>query len=273
MRLFPHHIFTTLQRRLNPLVVGKCSVLKSMTRLLSGASTEPFAILQEHTLVLAGEVVEMGSVWQGWPSRASVPLLAYRAALRRHLGVILHQQLQTDVEEEQQDPLLYPYLAKSLGIIGAGPDSGRVLGAATSFGNLGASPSLDSGSSSGRHVPLLSTGGPFSGSWSKAPHNHGIDLGATVSFSMTAPPLSPGHTGGTDANTPDRGDRRDSRGSLDNYRSRSSSLGSGSGSGAGVVFIPASSPPTVGGLSVRSPLMRGGQNKQGYSSISLDDKV
>jgi hypothetical protein len=53
---------------------------------------EPFSILQEHTLVLAGESVDVGSVWQGWPSSGAQRLEDYRSALRRHLEVILHHQ-------------------------------------------------------------------------------------------------------------------------------------------------------------------------------------
>ncbi len=64
--------------RLNEMVIGDGCVLKSMSRLLSGASMEPHSILKEHTLVLAGEKVEVGSVWQGWPSRNQVNLSEHR---------------------------------------------------------------------------------------------------------------------------------------------------------------------------------------------------
>jgi hypothetical protein len=37
-----------------------------------------FSIMQEHTLVLAGDTVDSGSVWQGWPSNNITPLEIYR---------------------------------------------------------------------------------------------------------------------------------------------------------------------------------------------------
>jgi carbonic anhydrase/acetyltransferase-like protein (isoleucine patch superfamily) len=64
--------------RLNPVIVGKNCVLKSNTRLLSGAQMSDFSIMQEHTLVLAGDTVDSGSVWQGWPSNNITPLEIYR---------------------------------------------------------------------------------------------------------------------------------------------------------------------------------------------------
>ena len=60
---------------------------------------EPYSILQEHTLVLAGESVDVGSVWQGWPSSGAQRLEDYRAALRRHLEVILHHQARYEEAE------------------------------------------------------------------------------------------------------------------------------------------------------------------------------
>jgi hypothetical protein len=57
---------------LNQLIVGRGCVLKSGSRLLSGANMDGHAILLEHTLILAGETVEAGSVWQGWPSQKQV---------------------------------------------------------------------------------------------------------------------------------------------------------------------------------------------------------
>lgn len=53
-------------------------------------------MLQEHTLVLAGESVDCGTSWQGWPSRQQVGLESYRASLRRQLEVILRQQHDDD---------------------------------------------------------------------------------------------------------------------------------------------------------------------------------
>jgi acetyltransferase-like isoleucine patch superfamily enzyme len=84
------HINTRGIFRLNPVYVGRGAVLKSFTRLLSGASMEEKSILLEHTLVLAGEVAESGSVWQGWPSISQQNLIVHRqrvsAALDKSLA-------------------------------------------------------------------------------------------------------------------------------------------------------------------------------------------
>ena len=68
--------------RLNAVRVGKNSVLKSFTRLLSGSSMESRSILLEHTLVLAGETVESGSVWRGWPSVTQEALSVHRSRVK-----------------------------------------------------------------------------------------------------------------------------------------------------------------------------------------------
>ncbi|KAL1302911.1 hypothetical protein AAFC00_003235 [Neodothiora populina] len=52
---------------LNPLVVGDRSVLRSGSRLLSGANMGNDAVLLEHTLVMAGDIVDDGATYQGWP--------------------------------------------------------------------------------------------------------------------------------------------------------------------------------------------------------------
>lgn len=52
---------------LNPLVVGDRSVLRSGARLLSGANMGHDATLLEHTLVMAGDIVDDGVTYQGWP--------------------------------------------------------------------------------------------------------------------------------------------------------------------------------------------------------------
>lgn len=88
------HINTRGVFRLNPLVVGTGCVLKSMSRLLSGASMEPHSILLEHTLVLAGEQVEAGSVWQGWPNRSQIPLKDHRERVNGILDEISLQRVQ-----------------------------------------------------------------------------------------------------------------------------------------------------------------------------------
>lgn len=55
------------------------SVLKCNTRVLSGGSMDAHSILLEHTLVMAGEVVDCGSVWQGWPANSRHSLIQHRA--------------------------------------------------------------------------------------------------------------------------------------------------------------------------------------------------
>ena len=72
------HINTRGVFKLNPLNIGSQCVLKSNTRLLSGASMEDKSILLEHTLVLAGESVDGGTVWQGWPSDVQMSLKDYQ---------------------------------------------------------------------------------------------------------------------------------------------------------------------------------------------------
>lgn len=62
------HINSQHNFSLNPLSVGDRSVLRSGPRLLSGASVGANACLLEHTLIMAGDVVESGSTHQGWPA-------------------------------------------------------------------------------------------------------------------------------------------------------------------------------------------------------------
>lgn len=98
------HINTRGIFRLNPLSVGSGCVLKSMTRLLSGAAMEPHAVMQEHTLVLAGETVDSGSVWQGWPSKSQTSLESHRQVMQSLLddavsgAVLLDGRDRTDDE-------------------------------------------------------------------------------------------------------------------------------------------------------------------------------
>jgi hypothetical protein len=87
------HINTRGMFRLNPLSVGTGSVLKSMSRLLSGASMEAHTILMEHTLVLAGEEVQAGTVWQGWPNRSQTALKEHRAKINRLLDEVSMQRI------------------------------------------------------------------------------------------------------------------------------------------------------------------------------------
>ena len=62
------HINTRGKFDLNPLFVGDRSVLRTGSRLLSGARMEADSCLLEHTLVMAGDVVDAGSTSQGWPA-------------------------------------------------------------------------------------------------------------------------------------------------------------------------------------------------------------
>lgn len=62
------HINTRGKFDLNPLYVGDRSVLRSGSRLLSGARMESDTALLEHTLVMAGDIVDQGSTSQGWPA-------------------------------------------------------------------------------------------------------------------------------------------------------------------------------------------------------------
>ncbi|KAJ3020615.1 UNVERIFIED_CONTAM: hypothetical protein HDU68_010093 [Siphonaria sp. JEL0065] len=53
---------------LNELKIGESCVLKTDSRLLSGAEMEEGSKLLEHTLIVGGEVVDSGMVMQGWPA-------------------------------------------------------------------------------------------------------------------------------------------------------------------------------------------------------------
>ena len=62
------HINSRGNFSLNALSVGDRSALRSGSRLLSGASMAPDACLLEHTLIMAGDVAEEGTTYQGWPA-------------------------------------------------------------------------------------------------------------------------------------------------------------------------------------------------------------
>ena len=62
------HINSRGSFNLNPLVVGDRSVLRTGSRLLSGAAMGRDACLLEHTLVMAGDEAEDGATYQGWPA-------------------------------------------------------------------------------------------------------------------------------------------------------------------------------------------------------------
>ncbi|KAL4875621.1 hypothetical protein BJY04DRAFT_232342 [Aspergillus karnatakaensis] len=62
------HLNTRGEFELHPLVVGERSVLRTGSRLMSGACMGRDACLLEHTLVLSGDCVDDESVVQGWPA-------------------------------------------------------------------------------------------------------------------------------------------------------------------------------------------------------------
>ncbi|RDH32908.1 acetyl-CoA synthetase-like protein [Aspergillus welwitschiae] len=64
------HLNTRGEFELHPLRVGDRSVMRTGSRLLSGASMGEDACLLEHTLVLSGDHVEDGTTLQGWPAEA-----------------------------------------------------------------------------------------------------------------------------------------------------------------------------------------------------------
>ena len=53
---------------LNELLVGRGSVLRTGSRVLSGGVVGEGSVLLEHTLVMGGDVVDGGSTVQGWPA-------------------------------------------------------------------------------------------------------------------------------------------------------------------------------------------------------------
>ncbi|KAI0482944.1 hypothetical protein GGR56DRAFT_663621 [Xylariaceae sp. FL0804] len=62
------HINTRGHFALNPLRVGARSALRTGSRVLSGGACEDDACLLEHTLVMAGDIVDAGATMQGWPA-------------------------------------------------------------------------------------------------------------------------------------------------------------------------------------------------------------
>lgn len=85
------HINTRGKFDLNRLEIGARCVMRSGSRLLSGAQMKDDSALLEHTLVMGGDVVEKGWTMQGWP--------ADRFRARR---VVLDQVAQQD--QRQQSP-------------------------------------------------------------------------------------------------------------------------------------------------------------------------
>ncbi|UJR07117.1 hypothetical protein I4U23_011405 [Adineta vaga] len=83
---------------LNPLIIGNRCVLRSQSRLLSGASMENYSTLLEHTLVLNGDTADQGTIWQGWTAndttlkyhgkRVSMQIEYRRSIRNRHQSII-----------------------------------------------------------------------------------------------------------------------------------------------------------------------------------------
>ena len=67
------------------MVIGDYCVLKSNSRLISGASMDNNSILLEHTLILLGETVDSNSVYQGWPSEGGASLTEYNSLIDQKL--------------------------------------------------------------------------------------------------------------------------------------------------------------------------------------------
>lgn len=62
------HINTRGKFDLNRLEIGARCVMRSGSRLLSGAQMKDDSALLEHTLIMGGDVVEKGWTMQGWPA-------------------------------------------------------------------------------------------------------------------------------------------------------------------------------------------------------------
>jgi hypothetical protein len=65
--------------------VSENCVLKTGSRLMSGASMGGCSMLLEHTLILSGDSVDAYTVWQGWPSKVQVRLDDYQKRLNARL--------------------------------------------------------------------------------------------------------------------------------------------------------------------------------------------
>jgi hypothetical protein len=60
-------------------------------------------MMLEHTLVMAGETVDMGSVWQGWPSSSSTSLFAHRQKMAKLLDQVAIQIIAESVGSEDNN--------------------------------------------------------------------------------------------------------------------------------------------------------------------------
>lgn len=62
------HINSGGHFNLNEIVVGRGSVLRTGSRVLSGGVVGQESVLLEHTLIMGGDVVDGGCTVQGWPA-------------------------------------------------------------------------------------------------------------------------------------------------------------------------------------------------------------
>ena len=74
------------------------------------------SVMLEHTLVLAGEVVDSGMVWQGWPCMKQFSLDVHRRSVRTHLDNLADLRMakreQTKKDEEMTiATLCWPFTA------------------------------------------------------------------------------------------------------------------------------------------------------------------
>jgi hypothetical protein len=84
------HINTKGVFSLSEISVGENCVLKTGSRLMSGASMGRSSILLEHTLILSGDAVDAHTVWQGWPSKVEQRLTEYQRKLSLRLARLEH---------------------------------------------------------------------------------------------------------------------------------------------------------------------------------------
>jgi len=94
------HLNTKGVFSLSELSVGEGCVLKTGSRLMSGASMGYRGILLEHTLILSGDQVSPCSVWQGWPSKVEMPLETYH----RRLEAKIARSAAASAEEDRDSP-------------------------------------------------------------------------------------------------------------------------------------------------------------------------
>ncbi|PSR81726.1 hypothetical protein BD289DRAFT_32545 [Coniella lustricola] len=100
------HVNTRGRFALNRLEIGKGCVLRSGSRLLSGAEMRDGSVLLEHTLIMGGDVVGPGVTMQGWPAErfrgARVVLRAGEARDKVHKGKRKEGDDNKDLEKDEK---------------------------------------------------------------------------------------------------------------------------------------------------------------------------